>query len=425
MSELRTALFVSRYFPPAFDVGGRRAYHFAKYLPEYGYRAVVVTAREPSPEKRDPAPLELPPSTRLVRKFEPEGYQASQARLSDGTLPTPVASPRAKAGPLERLGKQFALPLGPEARVVPHLRRVLLRVIAEERPDVIFASSSPYAVLLAGYLAGEAAGLPVVLDLRDPWSLNFLQRDKAGWVRAVEARLERFLFERAQLITVTSEATAEAYRELYPKLRGRIVTVYNAFDPARRPKDAVKSDKLRLIHFGNCYGPRSLETVLRAIALLRKKKPGVSLELLNLGRVSERDLALAAELGISDVFRFRPVVPYKEGLALLAGADLQVLLAYGEETLFIPAKFYDYLLSGAPLLCVSKPSELTRLVSELGAGVSVEPNDVDATLRAIEGALEARSQGAVRRVDPEKAACFSAPRAAERLAALFDQIIVR
>jgi hypothetical protein len=426
LSTPRTVLFVSRYFPPAFDVGGRRAYHLSRYLPEHGYRSVIVTAREPPADKRDPAPLDLPASTRVVREFEPEGFRQSKARLSDGTVATPVASPRAKSGALELLGKQFALPMGPEARLVPHLRRVLLRVIAEERPDIVFASSSPYAALLAGYLAAKASGLPLCLDLRDPWSLNFLQRGKAAWVRAAEACLERFLFERADLITFTSEATSEAYRALYPSLSPeRIATVYNAFDPARRPRAEAKGDFVELVHFGNCYGPRSLGTVLRALALVRRTKPEAKIELVNLGRVSEQDLALAAELGVEDLFKYRPVVPYDEGIALLARADLQVLLAYGEETLFIPAKFYDYLLSGSPILCVSSPSELTRLVDELGAGTSVAPGDVTATARAIERALEARSSGIVSRVDPAKAARFSAPEAAKRLAGLFDQVLGR
>jgi hypothetical protein len=424
LSKPRTVLFVSRYFPPAFDVGGRRAYHLARYLPEYGYRSVIVTAREPVPEKRDPAPLDLPPTARLVREFEPEGYQASKTRLSDGTLTTPVASPRAKSGPLELLGKQFALPMGPEAKLVPHLRRVLLRVIAEERPDVIFASSSPYAVLLAGHLAAKASGVPLCLDLRDPWSLNFLQRGKAAWIRAAEARLERFLFEQASLVTVTSEATAEAYRHLYPSLdAAHIATVYNAFDPARRPRGGPKEGPIRLVHFGNCYGPRSLKTVLEAMAVLRKKRPELEVELLNLGRVSERDLELASELGVAERFKHRPVVPYGEGIELLAKSDLPILLAYGEETLFIPAKFYDYLLSGSPMLCISNPSELTKLVSELGAGSSAGPDDVASAVKAIERVAEARERGEVLRIDEQRASRFSAPAAARRLAELFDRLL--
>jgi hypothetical protein len=117
------------------------------------------------------------------------------------------------------------------------------------------------------------------------------------------------------------------------------------------------------------------------------------------------------------------VVPYDEGLSILASSDLPVLLAYGEETLFIPAKFYDYLLAGTKMLCVSRPSELTALVSELDAGTTVGPDDVTAASAAIEVALDARQGGQVRRIDEAGAARFAAPVAAAKLAEVLTRAL--
>ncbi|HSQ00522.1 MAG TPA: hypothetical protein VL049_25145 [Candidatus Dormibacteraeota bacterium] len=34
--RLRRVLIISRYFPPLYDVGGKRAYRFAMHLPDHG-----------------------------------------------------------------------------------------------------------------------------------------------------------------------------------------------------------------------------------------------------------------------------------------------------------------------------------------------------------------------------------------------------
>ena len=54
-----------------FDVGGKRAYRFARYLPEFGWRAVVVTGRIPRRRPVDETPLSLPPQTHVARVYEP------------------------------------------------------------------------------------------------------------------------------------------------------------------------------------------------------------------------------------------------------------------------------------------------------------------------------------------------------------------
>ena len=96
--------------------------------------------------------------------------------------------------------------------------------------------------------------------------------------------------------------------------------------------------------------------MLRAMARLRDDGSGpnqVPVSLHNLGRVSQRDVDLARQLGLADAFTFEPAVPYEDGLRRLSEADLQVLLGYGDASLFIPAKLFDYMRAGSPVLCLA------------------------------------------------------------------------
>ncbi|MCA9702114.1 MAG: glycosyltransferase, partial [Myxococcales bacterium] len=393
---MRTVLMISRYFPPMFAVGGKRAYRFARYLPEFGWRAVILTGRTEGKTVDDGA-LRLPAGTRVERRYEPLWYREPGTRPSDGTVATPVASAPTTTGSGAPRKRMVDIPVGPEWVMQRHVVREAVRLGREEQADVVFATSSPYAALLQGRKVAQTLGRPLVLDLRDPWTLNFFQQCRPTWVQGFERRLEHELFSQAGRVILNCRTTLDAYRELYPDLPDeRLLAIRNAFDPADRPPAQPIADggPIRLLHFGNCYGPRRLETVLRAMALVRARGPEApEVVLENLGRVGTADLELAAELGLAAQFVHGVFVPLAEGLRRLAAADLAVLVAYGDETLYIPAKLYDYLLARAPIACIAQPGELVDIVEGCGAGRGLAPGDVEGAAALIEQAIDARIRG--------------------------------
>jgi hypothetical protein len=418
---------ISRYFPPMFDVGGKRAYRFARWLPEFGWRAVVLTGRIPSNRPVDATPSRLGPETRVERRYEPAWFREPRGRPSDGTIATPVrTSATSPRSPTRR--KLLGFPVGPDILLARHVVREGVRLGREEQVDAVFATSSPYAVLIAGERIARQLDRPLCLDLRDPWTLNFFQHGRARWVAAIERKIESRLFHTADRVVLNCETTLAAYRELYPDLPSeRLTAIRNAFDPDERPTSAMNNESsgpIRLLHFGNCYGPRRLETMLRAIALVRARSPDApEIVLENLGRVGTADLELAAELGLTEQFRHGVFVPLAEGLERLASADLAVLVAYGDETLYIPAKLYDYLLARAPIACISQSGELATIVENSGAGRAIRPGDVEGAASLIDRAIAARAKG-TRAFVPDESALdpYSARSTAKALAELLGAL---
>ncbi len=430
---MRSVLILSRFFPPMFAVGGKRAYRFARHLPAFGWRAVVITSKATNEKSTDPsAGLPLPPEATVYRWYQ-SAHRSRGAKPtgSDGTTSEPTADDAAKPAPSwwQGITSQVQLPLGDGLVVAPGLSSSATEIGRSEGVDVVLATSSPYGALLAGAIVAERLGVPFVADLRDPWSLNFYQRRKPAWIQSSEAWLEGKLFERADKIIFTAQTAVDAYRQRYPQIPAdRFVCIRNGFDEDQRPAAAnvVRSDKVRLVHFGNCYGPRRLETVLRAIAVVRDQRTAQDpdIELLNLGRPAQSDIDLAQRLGIADCFHSQAFVPYQEGMNILAGSDLQVLLSYGEETLYLPAKLYDYLLSGAPVLALGKGDELAGILAATQAGVCVDPADVDATAAEIRRAVQARRDPTLRRTALTTAVRkFSAAAGSESLASLLGELV--
>ncbi|MCX4248061.1 glycosyltransferase [Paraliomyxa miuraensis] len=422
-SPTRTVLLVSRWFPPAFQIGGKRAFRFARYLPDHGWRPIVWTGAHPDEVPHDRTPIALPESVVVDRTLIPRWWPEPRRRLVVGADITPGHGMK-PPGSLGRLRRGLTMPVAEELVLMPLLLRRLTTLVERYRPDVLMATSSPYWTLVLGRLAAARHGLPLVLDLRDPWTPNFLQEHKAGWVRRVECSVERRCLAAAARVTFTAPATTAAYQALYPELASRLCTITNAFDPDQAPVatsrgDAPEGSERVLVHFGNCYGKRRLDGVLRGLATLRDEH-GESLDsirVLNLGKPDAEDVALAERLGVRlDV---QPFLPLADGLALLAGADVQLLVGYGDEEMFIPAKLFDYLLSGAPILAVGRAQEVGRIVERTGTGLSVMGDDPSATARALRRLL-AREHGPR---DEAAVSTYAAPSTTRALARLLTDVV--
>ena len=422
----RRVLLVSRHFPPDFAVGGKRAWRFARHLGESGWHPTVLTAAIPTNKKLDQSLPPLPDNVQVMRSYYPSWWPEEPPRASDGTVAGATRYAGGQPSAWQRLKAATRSPVGKDLWLAPRMSRHIADVAKQVGADVLWVTSSPYTATVFGVGAARISGLPLVLDLRDPWTLNFMAA-QTSWQQGTEQRIERDVLSHADAVTLTCEAASQAYRKAYPTLPdGHIVTIYNSFEPAQAATDPVlpAADTLRIVHFGSCYGPRRLQVVLRAIAAM--VADGVSsqrFEVLNLGRVAAEDLELAEQLQLSHVLQHRTFVPYDEGMAILAGADLLLLLAYGEETLYIPAKLFDYLLARREILCIAAPSELTDIIERTATGSWARPDDVAAVKEALASALQRKDAGKTALDANEQAVQrFAAPHTTAQLAALLERV---
>ncbi len=422
----RRVLMASWLFPPHTSIGAKRAYRFARWLPSHGWRPTVLCRRVVPPSSRDPSPWPLPPEVTVRAEYDAAlfaRFSEGEARPVDGRPRPLVRSWRERVEERWGLFVDALVPTETAAVHAPHAWRRLDALAPSH--DLLWTTSYPYHTHWLGARAARKHRKPLVVDLRDPWTPNWVHRRKLPHARAVEAWMEREVFEAADAIVVTTWALERLYREMFPRHAQKFVTIHNAFDPdAAAPDAAARGDVVRLVHFGNVYGPWSFETLLRALAALRREGAlaGRALALENYGKLSDRDRALAASLGVGDLVRVMPALPFAEGMERLRSADLLVLAAWRDPDarLYVQGKLFDYLAAGRPVVAETAHEDVTRIVTEAGAGVVVAPGDVGAMAAVVRRALE---PGGLR-VDGGGARreYFSAPEATRRLAALFDEV---
>jgi glycosyltransferase involved in cell wall biosynthesis len=170
---------------------------------------------------------------------------------------------------------------------------------------------------------------------------------------------------------------------------------------------------------------RGWPALLEAMAL---GPPGDRLRLI--GRFtdgSEPDfLARAAALGLSDRIERLPWLPHPEALALLAEADIAlVLFQPGEENhrLALPHKLFDAMQAGLPVIAPAFAGEVAGIIREAGCGELVDSADPAAIAAAIgrlrDPVRRARLGAAGRQAAATR---FGWPGEAARLVALYRRL---
>jgi glycosyltransferase involved in cell wall biosynthesis len=420
---------VSPLFPPSSFVGAKRALHFARNTPKFGWEPAVVCL--PSGADRDPALEPLVPDVPVLEALR----QGVVARLEDRWLRNDGKGRhyRRAAPPggqrivdLKRRLRRFVqFPLEKSAAYIPSALSDCVDFMKRHGCEVIYVNASPFSALVLGALIHRRTGAPLVLDLRDPWSIEPNYRAAWGaWQRAFVDRTEAACFRRASSIVLNTEASRDAYRAAYA---GRIPSerftfIRNHFDPELyepappRPKGG---NAFRIAYYGHLRPAKNGGLFLRALAHvvreLRLSPADIRFEMF--GERTDIEEAAIGELGLAGYVHEHEWVPFFRIRPTLSQADVLLDLMGSQHHLQISGKIYDYFAVGARTLSVSTNPEIGRILDETGMGSQVDL-DVSAIAAWLSDAY--RTRGAWVPPDPKRLEPYQAQAAARKLTELFE-----
>jgi glycosyltransferase involved in cell wall biosynthesis len=402
-------LLVSYAFPPDIAVGALRWRKFARYAAERKWAFDVIALDPGELTKSDPAGLsDLPPGTRALGVPHPvhplirlhRVLLATRRRLrsrrgavaaSDTTASDQGEA--ATAPPRSRIFQSYLAILD-----YAHYRlwarraaRATVRVFDPKLHRVIVTSGPPHMAHEAGRLASIATGLPLVLDLRDPWTMvEGMQFEGAGsaWLR-LSQRYERRTFAHAALIVANTQEARAAMIEAYPAYADRIIAVTNGFDEEEVIPVRDLGRRFLLAFAGNIYFDRSPRALFEGVAKFVKQL-GLTPEQFGIelmGNVSHFGgvplTELARDVGIDGFLTVHGPRPRREAREFLASAAMLFSVPLGTR-LTVPAKVYEYVQYSAWILALSDPGSATAQILRGTTADVVSPSDIDgiaATLR--------------------------------------------
>jgi glycosyltransferase involved in cell wall biosynthesis len=410
-------LLVSFHFPPDNTIGARRWEKLSTAVTERGWGLDVIT-RAPT-SKVGTALDSLSAGVRVFGAPDPalvaERIEHVLWRAYRAVIPNPRLTAGAKPGkagekpgrpesidhedirpsvrtPRELLRTYWAwLELTHGARWAHRSAALAMQIIEAGVHQCVITSAPPHMSHEAGRAVSELTGLPFVMDMRDPWSLQPWLRESVAsplWYSRAK-RFERRCIEQASLVVANTEPAREALVALHPDARAKIITVMNGSDDDPLPPHR-DTDRFVIRYAGTIYLDRDPQLLFRAAARviaelkLTPKQFGIDI----LGRFAAEDrlplLGMAAQEGIADFVSVEPPRPHREALEFLAGASMLVVFP-GNNLLAIPAKVFEYIRLDSWLLAIA---EAESGIGQLLAGTSADR--VEPQLEPIAAAIAAR-----------------------------------
>jgi len=390
---MNSVLIVAFHFPPlSAGSGYLRVLKFCRFLPEFGWHPTVMTASPRVYERTNDALLaQIPPDVVVVRAFalDTQKHLSFRGRYLGWT----------------------ALPDRWASWILAAVCNGLL-LIRRRRLDVILTTYPIASSILIGFLLHKLTGKPWIVDFRDSMTEENYPEDPR--TRRVYRWIEKRAVSHAARLIFTASSTIEMYRKRYPSLTAEnCLLIPNGFDdedfkwlsetPTAPP---VSSRSLRLLHLGLIYPwERDPRPFFRALARLKKSdqiKPGELKVELRASGSEDHYKQILAELALEDLVYLLPPLPYPEALREAAASDGLLLFQAANCDHQIPAKAYEYLRIGRPILALtSYAGDTAALLRETGGATIVDLADEEAIFQSLPLFLNAVRNGTHARPDPQ------------------------
>lgn len=346
--NLKRILMVAYHFPPmAGSSGIQRTLRFVQHLPSLGWQPLVLSVHPRAYERTSGDLLvEVPTGTVVRRAFALD--TARHLQLGGRYLGWMARPDRWISWKFDAI-------------------RQALKLIEEFKPKVIW---STYPIATAHVIASalhHKTGIPWVADFRDPMAQEGYPTDPRTWqnYRAIEADAAT----QARLCVFTTPGAARIYQQRYPGAASRMVVLENGYDeesfaslapqPPADNAPGVTVRPLLMLHSGIVY-PSERDPTQLFQALGRLKNSGMlrpaDLRIRFRASVHEDLLqSLARAHDAQDFIELCPAIAYREALAEMMAADALLVMQASNCNAQIPAKIYEYLRAGKPILGLTDP----------------------------------------------------------------------
>ncbi len=406
---------IAYHYPPVgVSSGVHRTLKFSQYLPEHGWEPVVLSISPNAYQRKSHDQMGDIPSEVVVKRAR--GFDTAKTLSIKGRYPHLLALP-------DRWASWW-----------PAAVLTGLRLIKKHQPDVIWSTYPIASAQLIGLTLHKMTGLPWVADLRD--SMVDPDYPNSPTQRRVFRWLELKAVSNASRVVFTTPGTLQMYRDRYPDVPASrfqvIANGYDEMDFARAAEIAndtqEKTGPLHFVHSGVLYpSERDPRPFFEAVAAL-KAEGAVSGETLRVTlRATGHDgdyAPLLRQLDINDIVELAPALDYRHALAEMLASDGLLLFQAANCDHQIPAKVYEYLRAGRPILALTTAGgDTAAVLNEAGIGLQIAIDDCEAVRQGLLTFIQQVSAGAISGLAMEKVQQYSRAARSAEFAGLLNALV--
>ena len=359
--------YLHQYFHTPEVPGSTRSYEMARRFVARGHEVNLITA------DRHAAPG--------------SGWRVSdEAGIRVHWLPVPYSN---EMSVRERIGAFFNYARGAARRA------------ASLPADLIFASSTPLTIALPAVWAAKRQRVPMVFEVRDLWpelpiAMGALKGEPT--VYAAKA-LEHFAYRNAaQVIALSPGMRDGVVKTGYPAARVHVIPnscdlalfdVPASAGEAYRAEHEWLGDRPFIVYVGTMGQINGVTYLAELAAKVRATAPEVRFAVYGGGHDYNNLKTRAQELGVLNETLFLPgPIPKKQVPAVLSAATFASSLFIDLKEMWVNSanKFFDGLAAGRPVL-INYGGWQADILRETGAGLVLDPHDLDAAKDALLSAL--------------------------------------
>jgi glycosyltransferase involved in cell wall biosynthesis len=366
---------VAYHYPPEGGSSGvLRTLKFSKYLPEYGWQPHILTLRESFyPIKDERLLQEIPGEVTVHRTFGVDSVRHLGFR-----------------------GRHLSFFAVPDRLVgwIPFAVARGVRVIREAGIDVLYSTCPAPSAHLIAWMLSRITGVPWLADYRDPWIEEGIF-PKPGTLRyTFESFLETKVIRDCTYLVVTTPNLGREFLDRYPNLeKKRVRVIFNGYDEADFDglNESSWPERFEILHAGlvtpEYRNPLPLLEVLSELMRNgRVQSSEVRVSFIGDGAWlgSQQFRSKVQSLGLEQVVKVETRVSHREALERMAKTAVLLLLQASDDTrALIPAKAFEYLRIGRPILALTLAGATADLLQDQRHCFAVNPADRRSLAEAI------------------------------------------
>ncbi|MHA1948563.1 MAG: glycosyltransferase [Candidatus Thorarchaeota archaeon] len=342
---MKDLLMIAYYYPPLGGIGSQRPLYFSRYLPRNDWNANILTIANDYNYPRDKTLLKLiPDKQRIYRAYRMPIFKTFSYLARKNLRQYPLL---------------YSF-LDPYFDWVPSATRIGLKALKTTNYSAIYATAPPYSSLRVAVKLKAQMKLPIVADLRDPFTDNKF----ITW----PSTLHKNEYMKRQVMARTGYSEDD------------VIVIPNGYDDDKLSKIQASPPKDRFVlgYVGSIYGELNPRSIFRAVKFAVRERPEMieKMKIEFMGQMNEKHIEYEAKReGIESLVRFHGNRPHEDALSLMKSCHVLLLIGGMAIQEAVPAKLFEYASTGQPVLSFSKPGMLEDFIIREKFGFSVDGDE--------------------------------------------------